>query len=229
MATVTLLSLRTQARQRADMERTNFISDTELNNFINLSIAELHDLLLEGYGADYFTKSTDYSVTTPTGTFSLPADYLKTRGVFYVASDSSQYPIHRYNYYKKGRYTQARLARPFYFEYRVIGDNLTVQPNPDSGVTIRLDYIPTYTKLTADGDTLQGYNGWEDFVIVGAAIKCLIKEESDTAQLEREMVRIKRRLESVSHDRDASMPETITDVGDRDAYPYSSDNAWGPW
>ena len=47
---ITLAELRTQARNRADMESSEFVTDTELTDYINSSIAELHDILIQSYG-----------------------------------------------------------------------------------------------------------------------------------------------------------------------------------
>ena len=71
--TITLAELRTQSRQRADMENSNFISDTELTSYINNSIAELHDIMAEAYGSEYFVTTTTFSVTSGDDTYSLPA------------------------------------------------------------------------------------------------------------------------------------------------------------
>ncbi len=53
---ITLTELKAESRQRADMENSNLVSDTELTTYINKSIAELHDLLSEAYGSEYFVK-----------------------------------------------------------------------------------------------------------------------------------------------------------------------------
>ena len=45
MRTITLAEMRTAARQYADQENSQFVSDAELTRIINNSIAELYDLL----------------------------------------------------------------------------------------------------------------------------------------------------------------------------------------
>ena len=42
----TLADLRNRARRRSDMVSSQFVSDTELLDFINASYAELYDLLM---------------------------------------------------------------------------------------------------------------------------------------------------------------------------------------
>ena len=53
---LTLLEIRTQARNRADMLESEFVSDSELTFSINQSIKELHDILTDAYQSDYYMK-----------------------------------------------------------------------------------------------------------------------------------------------------------------------------
>ena len=48
-STVTLSTLRTQSRERADMVNSNFISDTELDDFVNEALLEYYDLMTTHY------------------------------------------------------------------------------------------------------------------------------------------------------------------------------------
>ena len=58
---VTLTELRTLTRQRADMENSQFVDDTELTRYLNNSWGELYNLIGENFNEDYFTTSS----TTP--------------------------------------------------------------------------------------------------------------------------------------------------------------------
>ena len=73
---ITLLQLRTQARDRADMTNSLFIADAELNNYINSSIAELHDLLIGAYDSYYSILTSTFNTVSGTATYALPADFL---------------------------------------------------------------------------------------------------------------------------------------------------------
>lgn len=63
----------------------------------------------------------------------------------------------------------------------------------------------------ADG-TADGVNGWEEIIILDAAIKMLAKEESSTTVLERQKAAMMQRIQRMAADRDASMPERVSDV-----------------
>lgn len=56
------------------------------------------------------------------------------------------------------------------------------------------------------------YNGWIEYVIVDAAIKCLQKEESDTTALERAKSFQLQRIENAAQNRDVGEPERISDT-----------------
>src|SRR6267154_4869745 len=105
---VTLGSLRTQVRQRADIVNSQFITDTELNGYINASYAELYDLLVQKYGDDYYVKSPPYSfVTDGTSQFyALPDDFYKLLGVdlALATSQDSFVTISQFGFRDRNRY-----------------------------------------------------------------------------------------------------------------------------
>lgn len=50
--------LRTAILRRADMVGSDFVSDPELDTWIDLSVAELHGILRQKYGDEYWSKTT---------------------------------------------------------------------------------------------------------------------------------------------------------------------------
>lgn len=75
-------------------------------------------------------------------------------------------------------------------------------------------------------DSLDGRNGWEEWVVIDAAIKLLAKEESDTSQLEREAARVWSRVTTALQNRDAGQAKRITDVSyNTGLWPYSASYA----
>lgn len=72
-------------------------------------------------------------------------------------------------------------------------------------------------------DSLDGRNGWEEWVVVDAAIKLLSKEESDTSQLERESARLWARIMAALQNRDAGQGKRVTDVSyNSGMWPFSA-------
>jgi hypothetical protein len=85
-------------------------------------------------------------------------------------------------------------------------------PAPDGSTDIRIWYIPRSPELTADSDKLQGFNGWEEYVVIDAAMKMLEKEESNTEALVLRKNRIIQRIYSMAQARDYNFPEQVVDV-----------------
>jgi hypothetical protein len=56
-----------------------------------------------------------------------------------------------------------------------------ILPKPRSGDEYIHTYLVAPADLSSDSDTIDGVSGWEEFIVLDSAIKCLVKEES-TAQ-----------------------------------------------
>lgn len=74
--------LRYQTRLRADMLKSNFVTNDEWNIEINQSAAELYGLLVAKYGEDYFLAPLQVFQTTGSQFYPLPdgTNYLNTNG-----------------------------------------------------------------------------------------------------------------------------------------------------
>jgi hypothetical protein len=218
--TVTLSALRSSVRQRADMVNSQFITDAELNGYIQASYYELYDLLVEKYGDNYYV-ATPYSFSTD-GTnyqFALPTDFFKLLGVdLQVSSGSGDYvTLHPFTFAERNRYAvpnQRSLYGVTNLRYKLNGNNLWLNPLPSSGQTVRVWYVPRATVPATDAATIDGISGWEEYVIVDAAIKCLQKEESDVSVLMAQKAQMRARIESIAANRDAANPATVADSSD---------------
>jgi hypothetical protein len=211
---ITLLQLKTQARNRADMNNSQFVSDAELVNYINNSIAELHDLLVASYGDDY--NITTYSFTTAgdNNTYALPADAYKIRGVDCNISGNEYISLRPFNFNERNAKDDATwsfLTAPT-LRYRLLGDNIVFSPKPSGVYSIRLWYTPVATKLSADTDVLKDLNQFSEYVIVDAAIKMMQKEESDVSVLMAQKMDLRKRIENMAQNRDSGQPESISDI-----------------
>ena len=225
----TLLELRTRSRQLADMVDNEFVSDSELNNYINFAIAELHDLLVAAYGSDYFLSSTTGTTTSGTQDYSLPSDFYKLRGVDVKINNSDWFNVKPFNFNERNRFddstswTYLGLSN---LRYRIMGSNLKFTPTPDNAQQYRIWYVPVATKLSDDADTLDDVNQYSDYIIVSAALKMAHKQEMDTSSLAAERARLERRITEMAPNRDAAQPESISDIyaEDVDHYWNTSNN-----
>ncbi len=211
--TVTLATLRTRVRQRADMEGSSFVSDSEVNDCINESIAELHEELNAAYGGDYYLGKETSSTVAGTYVYSLPATFYKLRAVE-LTLGSEVYMLKPMNLqdrenYSTGNQSWSAEALP---RYHLVGSSLYFSPTPSAVHSFTVWFTPAPQTLGSDGATLDGVAGWEEYVVVDAAIKCLLKEESDVSALMARKQQLQERIRNMAEARDAGEPHRVRDT-----------------
>lgn len=212
---ITLGELKTQARQRADMTESSFVEDAELTSYINNSIAELYDLLIQSYGSDYYISQYDFTTVSGQKAYDLPSDFYKLRGVDANYGTNNPTTLDQFNFNERNRFTEVlqwNIDGLYQIRYRLRGSQLLFSSDPDRNVAITLWYIPLATKLVDDADTMDDLNAYSEYVIVDAAIKMMQKEESDVSVLMLQKEALKQRIESASQNRDAGSSESVSDV-----------------
>lgn len=203
---VSLVELRQRARERADMMQSQFIADSELDNYINAAYADLYDILVSRW-EDYYTIETPLTVVAGAATCALPADFYKM-----VALDKNNVEVLKFAF--KDRHNVTELS------YRIVKDSIIFMPTALAPGAYVLWYVPTASKLAIATDpptagtiaSINDVNGWSEYIVVSAAIVMLNKEESDVQQLLIEKRTMLDRIESMASNRDASAPESITEV-----------------
>jgi len=210
MAT-TLTQFRTRVRERANMEGSQFVTDVELTGYINSSASELYDLLVSRF-ADYYLSDTAVTVTTGSS-IPLPVNFYKLRGLDLDLGGGDYQTLRQFNFSERNKATDdLRLLRRgvSQLRYRVQGNTISLTPADQATNSYRVWFVPLMPLLVADADSFDGVNGWEEYVAVDAAIKCLQKEESSTTDLERQKGALVKRIEAMAADRDAGEPQRLT-------------------
>jgi hypothetical protein len=195
------------------MTNSNFVSDAELVDYINGSIAELHDLLI-GSDTDYYLLTDTFNTVSGTETYALPAAFYKLRGVDVRSGSGEWASLRPFNFNERNASNDLSnySISGSYFRYRVAGDNLMFNPPPQGIYNVKVWYTPVATKLSSDADVLKDVNQFSEYVIVDAAIKCLNKEEADVSVLLATKADLRKRIENMSANRDAGQPESISDI-----------------
>jgi len=209
--TRTLANLRADVRNRADMTfADDFITDSELTEYINQSIARLYNLIVNQAQENYVTSST-ISLTPGTVDYNVPSDFYRLRGVD-ILSGTKYIPIARNSFEKRDNSASAiNIDASVSTTYNLVGLTLKVFDIP-SATTLRLWYIPAPTRLSADADTFDGISGFEEYVIVDAAIKCKTKQEDDVSVLMAERSILQMEILDAVSPRDFET-ETMIDLG----------------
>lgn len=232
-----LSQIRLAAMQRADRVNSNFVTLPEWNSYINQAMFELYDLLVTVF-EDYFV-ATPVSLVADGSTFLYqlpngsntflngvtgvpftPPPFYKLIGVDLALNSANNafVTVNKFNFSDRNRFVYPNTASTIYgvfnLQYRLLGTNqVEFIPTPSGGQILRFWYIPRLTELLQDTDTTSmGISGWIEYVIVKAAYYALTKEESDTSSLVMQLAALQKRIEETAANRDAGMPDTISDV-----------------
>jgi hypothetical protein len=220
--------MRTEVRQRADMENSLFVSDTEIDRYLDESLTDLYDLLVADMGMEAFQTSTTFVTVANQREYTLPSTYYLLLGVeVEVTSGDTPIPLKPYMYTE--RYDDSPLYPPRvggwaecarYRTYNEVNQTTGVVTHyirfnvkPPDGHTVRVWFVPSCPVLDADTDVFDGVNGWEEYAIIDSALKCLEKEQNPSLEpLQLRLARVLNRIRSLAHSRDASFPQRVQDV-----------------
>ena len=256
--------LRYQSRLAADKLLSQFLTDDEWNFNINQSATRLYDLLVRKYGEKYFLAPplviTSTSVVLTQGSLAFfpnpngslynnaPALYKlagvdASSGTATNANQNSWFTLPLFNWIDRDRYNTLQLAGSvtslFGLAYCPNGNNIYLIPYPTNAQSLQIWYVPMLTQMLKDTDMMPfSISGWSQLVIVDAAIKALIKEESfDQAQkLIDERTMLINDIEQTAPNRDVGQPNTVSNTrsnsgdpnfGSSFGFGFGSGFGWG--
>lgn len=206
--------LRDEVRQRSDTENDPHITDAELTRWINQSAARWWGHIVRARGEQYVMTTATPSTVAGTATVAVPSDFFKLKGIQWDRGSSKRQRIHRIELQDFLRldvdsrdWTTGRLR------VMVEGTNFRFHPTPNAVYNLIVWYIPAAPQLSADDDTLDGVNGWEEWVVLDAAIKVMAKQKRDSSLLEDERKLVMKDIQSVSDDVDDGEPGYVVDSG----------------
>lgn len=207
MPTATLAQFRERIRSRADMKNDGFLTDdaTEVDEWINKSIAELYELLVASFEDWNLTLSSASAavVSGNSATWAAPTDVLHFKRFERDTGGGLYERVRRGIVAELETYNEVR--------YVLTGTTFRLFPGALAAGSYRLWYIPTFVPLTGV-QTFDGVNGWDDYVVVDCAIKAREKEESDVRDLKDDKKALLMRIKSMARMRDGAEPPRVTDV-----------------
>ena len=214
----TLLQVRQQIRQRTETENSGFVTDAELNTYINSSAKELYDLMISAYGNDYFCSIDPFVITTVMNQthYDLPADFYKLLGVDLVLGANRIIKLRPFQFnerdkFQSGGYWSAVLGNDGP-RYKLSANKIQFTPYPGGSNTVHLWYIPLPADVAVDTDELNTLNGWEEYVILDVCIKVMTKMDLDPSAYMAQLAKVTQRIEKMKEDRDAGMSFRVSDV-----------------
>lgn len=221
--TATLASLRTRVRSLADQVNSQFISDAEINTWLNVGLSDLHDLLITSF-EDYFENTANFTTVSQQEEYPLADNLYKLLEMNLVwpgggnNNTLARYTIPRFMNRERNYFWNIPVAVPFVnFVYRLVNaKTIRLAPLPTQGYYILYRYAPQYAVLVADGDLVNPSvpQGWEEYAVLDAASRCLIKEQnSDPLQFVlAKKEEMKQRIMATADDRDANEEARVVDV-----------------
>ena len=197
----TLTELTTQVRRRADMEDTLFVSDDEIQDYIQESYLDGYEIMIESSGPEAFMR-TAQAVTTSTSTpiyalseaseqvamaMRLVRAVINVNGeIRRLAGNARPEVVTEGAAGIRGVPQRASLIGPTILRSSASDPRaqLLLDPAPDAEYTVTVYYIPFPPDLTTNANqNLLGYYGLQEYVVCDAAAKCLEKEETDARHL----------------------------------------------
>jgi len=208
----TLTNMLLDVRQRTNQENSTFVTDAELTEYLNQSIAELQVRLSIAEGQPHFRASTNITVTAPTALYALPADFWAAQEVTVTISGSTL-SLMPFMPQERAALITATPLWPIYeaVQYRIQAGNIEFRP-ANSSFVATLFYSPTQTRLSAGSDTWDGFNGYEMAPIYDVCATVAAKEESDPSFFLGQRDRIYALIAQAAAHRDMSNPERVQDV-----------------
>lgn len=248
---MSLATLRRHSQEKADRVNSNFVSLSEWNTFINLALYELYDLLIDTYQNYTVATPIQFSCNGQQYLFPLPDGFITftnriTNTVFVAppfyrllgldlslnTANNAYVTLGKFNFTERNDYVYPNAAGTIYgvynMRYQIVGSNLMIIPTPTANQILSIWYIPRLPELMQDADlTTIGISGWMAFVINRAAKYALDKEESNTDKLDAEILYLKGRIEESAVDRDAGLPNTISQVRGFNGINGRDGSSWG--
>jgi hypothetical protein len=220
---VTLTNLTDRAKQVADLVGSAFISSSEWTTYINNGLKELYDLVVAA-NEDYFTTSGTVTISAAASSASMPATFYKLRGVDYQLSSSDYINVPLFSFQdrnRSGEYLTSSQGNDPTRRYRIILDSLHVTPADKAPGSYRVWYVPSVTELSSGSDTISttfSKFGWEEYIVLYAAIKALTKQEQDVRELNNQKAELAQRIITMSTSRNSDQPERITNLSQTSRY-----------
>lgn len=204
---VTVQSMIDGARQRADMVNSTFVTDTELIGYINHIYKRFYNKVVNTF-ENYYVSTAALSIVAGTDLYDLPTDMLKLLG-FDVNRNGQVMTIFPWSLNERNREQRSSDAP---YRYIIRGTKIQILPKPDANYAATFFYVPVPTELTLANQSIEVWNGFDEYIMLGAAILCKQKEESDASILALMQKEVETELMETLRGRDAGFPQKVTDV-----------------
>lgn len=223
----------TRILERSNFENAvpGFTSTAEQYRVVNALYRHLYNKLVDARGAEYYALKQDFDLTPDVGVYPL-ADAVLSGGCgmprffellsIHLRSDSILRRMKQWEYHELDALMRLDLYGSRHWStvrYRVTDANLELLPRPAGTFHVYLRYVPTALELVASSPTatqsttLDGVNGFEDWMVVMGAIQLRSKAQLETGDLAAELKLIDDEIEWLKSKRNAADAPRIVSRG----------------
>lgn len=210
----TAAQIREQALRRADMATSSFVTAAEVDQYVLDSAGELVDLILENCDVEHFAVlSSPIATIAGTPEYALPSDFYRLLGVD-LSYQGDLHPLRRLTF-RERRFSPSDRdwGHPSGVRYSLLNREIAFNPVPKSEHTFFVWYVPLPVSITnMAANPFQSFTGWDEYIIVDVAAKCLEKEESDSTALRARKLALAERIATAARKIDSSDMDTIADT-----------------
>jgi hypothetical protein len=206
---VNVSDLIVSVRRRANMENTQFVTDAEIITYLDQANRKFYNLLTSEYENWFVTEST-FSLVPGQKDYLLPTDMYKLLGVDIVDPDGRAFTLRPFSLNERNRISQTWLGKPV--RYILKGNYISMLPETTFASTVKLYYVPSPTAITSSAQTVEVYNGFDEYIALDAAIRCVLKEEGNIEPLLVERKYMEDQINALMVGRDAGFPKRVTDL-----------------
>jgi len=231
---VTFSQLINSVRLRTDIVNSLFVTDIEIGEYLNSSLAELYGIIVNTFN-DYYVKTIQFTLTSADDGYLLPSDFFKEIRIdkSYSGNPSATQPdyikLNRINIADENNFnymTLRNIYSPPTFGYIMYNDKIKIIPKSNIAGSYQLLYVPAYVDYTSNDTVCMGPPGqkWHEYALVDTCIKVMSKEESDPSMFIAQKAELKQRIQTEAANRIANdaLPPTTTTLK-----WYDRNSGWG--
>ena len=221
---LTVAQIIQRIRWRTGQDKSKFIADDEILTYVDSAACELHDILVSTF-KDYSIDYADITIEADTNVYTLPANFLKLRGMDYVSTKTIKMDAFLFDERERFINNTATSSDSYTnVRYCILGNTIMFAPQPATGTLLRMWYVPTFPLITTTTQSLSCFSGWEELIIASVGARIAVKAEESPTAFINEKKEMMRRIEEAGQLRDVSGSGMVTDttgVNDYDTFPFN--------
>lgn len=204
--------LRTDIREIGSYENSSVFTDGYLNRALDKAMHELHALIVNA-NEDYYLTYGSVATVANQQHVDLPAGVFKVRAVARSLGGDEYVPLRRLSLPQMYEHGSKGTPTAYSYQKAVGGGSpfgaLMFWPIPDAVYTIRLVYVPTATLFSDDVTAIDFGEGWDDYLIHAALLRCDMREERDLGDRMGLLQRYTEMVRASVGQRDRNEPEYL--------------------